>query len=97
MFRVFANTASIKQNGICLLGIIRQFVTVFPQRSNNQLAVEHIHLAAYSLNVQLAIVVTSCGFDGHNVICLQEASIEQRCWYEIAEESIQTHPQTLYG
>ena len=47
---VFSNTASIEQNCIGIARIVRQRVTLLPQCTHDQFAVQHIHLTADRLD-----------------------------------------------
>ncbi len=57
MFRMFPDTASIKQNGFCLFHILCQFIATFPQIGHNQFTIQHIHLAANGFNIKLVVVI----------------------------------------
>jgi hypothetical protein len=49
---VLAHAASVKQNCVGLPGAGNQFITRRQQVGRDQLAVEHVHLAADSLDVK---------------------------------------------
>ena len=64
VFCVFANAAGVEQNGICVFGVVCQQVAFATQCSDNQFAVQHIHLAANGFDVQSTIVRRSAADRG---------------------------------
>jgi hypothetical protein len=51
---MFAHRAGVVEDHICLLAILDRFIPLRAELPENQLAIEHVHLAAESLQVQLA-------------------------------------------
>ena len=57
VLRVFTHATGVEQNRVGFFGIVRQFVTIFAQRGNNQLAVQHVHLAANSFDIKSPVML----------------------------------------
>ena len=57
VLRVFTHAAGIEQNRVGFFGIVRQFVTIFAQRGNDQFAVQHVHLAANSFDIKSSVML----------------------------------------
>ena len=53
VFGMLPHATGVKQNGVGLLRAIDQFVTLLAQTGHDQLAVEHVHLAADSFDIEL--------------------------------------------
>ena len=56
---VIAHAARVEQNRVRLFDVAGQRIALLAQRGNDQLAVEHIHLTADGLDVELAVVFGS--------------------------------------
>ena len=52
VFGMLADAAGVEQNRVGLGWRIDQFVTVFAERRDNELAIEHVHLAADGFDVE---------------------------------------------
>src|SRR5205085_3093487 len=50
---MLAHAASVEKDYIGVFRLVRQFKTLAAQAADHQLAVEHVHLAAYRFDVEL--------------------------------------------
>lgn len=74
---MFADTASVEQNGLRFFDVLGQFISPFTQVSYHELAVQHIHLTADGFDVELMIVV------GHHLI---RSGICLDCWWNFLRD-----------
>ena len=59
---VLADAARVEQDRVGLMDVASQLVAIPAQRGHDQLAIEHVHLAADRLDIELAVVVHfACG------------------------------------
>ena len=56
VFGVFTDAARVEQNRVGSLDVVGKFELLLAQSRDNQLAVQHVHLAANGLDVELFVV-----------------------------------------